>query len=405
MIKKVYQNKIDEFFGERWIQSEAEIFLKQRREKSQKNLYNPDIPVLEKKTHPLVRDVLSHFKLDDQNVDLNRLTDKCKAELEINLLGRDLNLLWEELKTNENILKEYQRELSTTSSYDSRRFELFVAAAFKLQGFSVTFIERRALQGEKTPEFIVQKKQLKFNVECKQRYQREPDSKREKFLYLLTADLFPKLLAFNLRFLVVEIFWNGNVEFEKIKDLSTFISSKVLGLRSKSEYLFEKYRLILTPSLPSQKILSILDNMQKPDPSYVTTADAYIATHEGLFIFINRDVTDNTMENMNRLVRIAKTQVKSATSHKAIYLDVGTLPTDAISKFGEIIKQKLPEKVDMLVILKHQLHIGENREILFVPSPEIIWNRKLLSDQELLNELPGFIGDSGFDHYIRDILI
>jgi len=43
---------------------------------------------------------------------------KCKAELEINLFGRELQLLWEELKINKNVYLEYQRELPNTNNYD-----------------------------------------------------------------------------------------------------------------------------------------------------------------------------------------------------------------------------------------------------------------------------------------------
>src|SRR3990167_5056876 len=188
MINVDYKKRLENLFGERWLENQAESFLKQRFRISEKNKYNPEIQNLEKKTHPIIRDILSHFTIEDKIVDLSRLTNKCKAELEINLLGRDLDLLWKELNANRNIFDEYVRELKITDSYDQRRFELFVAANFKLQGFSVCFIERNAREERHTPEFTAKKDKFSLEVECKQRFQRNPDLEREKFLYLLTAN-------------------------------------------------------------------------------------------------------------------------------------------------------------------------------------------------------------------------
>lgn len=404
MIHRVYKQKIDGFFGKRWLENQAEQFLMRRRKLSEKNPYNPEIQTLEKKTHPIIRDILSHFKIEDKAVNLDRLVNNCKAELEINLLGRDLNLLWDELRVNENIYKEYVRELMVANSYDQRRFELFVAANFKLQGFQINFIERKSKEERQTPEFTASRGKFSLDVECKQRFQRKPDFEREKFLYLLTANLFPRLINLNRRYLVIEVFWNGQVQFRKVKQLSDFIVGKVLGLTSRSEYNFEEYKLILRPYGSYLKLPKMLQNLQKTDPHYPTTSDVYLAVHKGIFLLINRDITSTTIKRMRELVSAAKNQLAGSLKSKAVYLDVGTLPSESIQKFGQEIRKNPPKNLALLITLKHQLHIGENREILFTPFTEIMWNRKLLPDTLFVKTIPGFIGESGFDSYIQDFL-
>lgn len=92
--------EIRKLLGEHWIEQSIEAFYKRRLKISEKNPYNPEIENLEKHTHPLIRDILSHLKLDQEKADISSLPNRCKAYLELILLNRDLGLLQNEISLN-----------------------------------------------------------------------------------------------------------------------------------------------------------------------------------------------------------------------------------------------------------------------------------------------------------------
>lgn len=398
-----YQN-IRKIFGNLWLENSIKNFYQKRSKISEKNIYNPEIQNLEKHTHPLIREIIGQLTISENIVDLSLLNTECKAYLDLILLDRDLGLLLTEIEQNDQIFNDYKNGLTDENSFDQRRFEIFVAANFKLNEFNVKFIPTQSKNSLKTYEFDVTKEDsVSFEVECKQRYQRAPDYEREKFLYLLTANLFPRLLGFGVKNILIEVNWKGSVEFQDIKKISDFIVSKLIGITGFSKNSFGKYELIFRNYLFQSSLPKSLNQLQRNVPNYITTADAYLSTHKGLFLSINRDIELSTIKRLRSLYRKAKNQFGS-TNNRLIYIDIGTLPIEAIEIFDNSLRKKPPKDVGMLIILKHQLHINGNREIIFTPNTQLVWNRKLIPPCPIINQIPGFIGESGFDTYIQVVL-
>ncbi|MCK9212831.1 MAG: hypothetical protein M0P61_18550 [Ignavibacteriaceae bacterium] len=389
--------------GGKWIETSIEDFYKKRLKISEKSVYNPEIENLEKHTHPLIRDVLSHLKLDQEKTDISLLPNKCKAHLELMLLDRDIRLLSEELSQNQKVFFDYKNGLSNSNSFDQIRFELFVAANFKLNGFEVFFIPRKSKDKIKTHEFNVSGNGIPdhFQVECKQRYQREPDYQREKFLYLLTENLFPRFFNFKISNIEIEVGWKGTASFGDVKTIADSILEKVIGLTNQIKYKFKTYEItIRSYKLPLPKFLN---SLQKNVPNYVTTEDAYLVTHKSIFLIINRDFGNTIVKKVRTLYGNAKDQF-SLSDNRLVYIDIGTMPISVINELERSFKAKPPTGVGVLTILKSQLHINDKHEIVFTPYTQIVWNRKLIKPFPGINLLPGFVGESGFDSYIQSVL-
>ncbi len=400
---KLFPN-INCIFGENWLENSVLQFYKKRSKISEKNIYNPEIQNLEKHTHPLIRDILGQLVVSGNVIDLSLLPSGCKAHLELVLLDRDLGLLLPKITYNDEILIDYRNGLSDENSFDQRRFEIFVAANFILNKFDLKFIPTQSRKSLKTHEFdVVEGKETLFEVECKQRFQRTPDYEREKFLYLLTANLFPRLLNFGVRNILIETNWKGSTKFQDIKNLSDFIMAKAVTITCTSKFNFEKYEVIFRPYRSQGSLPKSLSDLQREVPNYVTTADVYLSTHKGFFLSINRDVELSTAKRLRSLYEKAKGQFHSVNK-RLIYIDIGTLPIMTIDIFGDSLRKNPPRDVGMLIILKHQLHLDGNRAIIFTPNTQVVWNRRLVPPYPTINKIPGFNGHSGFDTYIQAVL-
>jgi hypothetical protein len=172
-----FRNSFFEMFGGEFLSKNVDIFFKHRNKISNKNTYSVDIPILELKLHPIIKDVLRTFQPGQEKFDQNILPNQCKADAELMLLGRDLYILHDELLENPNVYAEYQRELANPQSYRARRFELMVAAGYKIQGYAIRFLARESDVSKKTYEFSATSPAGKsIQVECKQRNQALTDS-------------------------------------------------------------------------------------------------------------------------------------------------------------------------------------------------------------------------------------
>lgn len=267
----------------------------------------------------------------------------------------------------------------------------------------MSFISRKSKEQTKTHEFNISGNGIpdRFQVECKQRYQREPDYQREKFLYLLTENLFPRLFNFKLNNIEIEVDWKGTVTFKDAKHLVDNILGKTIGLTNQIKYNFKNYEVTIRRyRLPLPKFL---ESLQRDVPNYVTTEDAYLVTHKSIFLLFNRDLDNAVVKKVRSLYGDAKDQFDS-NDNRLVYIDIGTMPISVISLLEKSFKAKPPTRIGILAILKSQLHINDKHEIVFTPYTQIVWNRKLIKPFSGLSLLPGFVGESGFDSYIKSIL-
>jgi len=394
----LYPN-IQSVLGQSWIEDSIINFFNKRNGLSERNPYNSAIQNLEKSTHPLIRDIVSQIDTSKQSFDLSDLPE-CKARYELILLDRDLGILQASLEQVPETLSDYKNELVLTDNYDQRRFELFTAANYILAGFNVTFLARKSTQATRTNEFNVRGASgVTYQIECKQRYQREPDSKREKFLFLLTEKLFPVILSSGKPNVIIELDWQGEVNYGDVDKVQKLIVEEFeKGAPLLQVTILDKYKLTIkkyTPPLPKE-----LTALERNIPHYVTTQDCYLAVDKGIYLSINRDFNQNTMSKIRSLYQDAKGQFENSLN-SIIFIDVGTLPPEIIDEFTEYLKRNPPRDVGALIVLKHQLHINGDRKIIFTPYPQVFWNKKLLPSQTDVFSMPGSIGETGFDNYLE----
>ena len=388
------------FLGDTWIENKIQEFYRLRAKLSEKNPYNAAIQNLEKHLHPLIRDIIRQVDPKLVELDLTNLVDS-KGKWELRLLERDLSILSDNISVSSNVLKDYKNELPLTRNYDQRRFELFIATNFELAGYGVKFVERNS---KRTCEFEVTSPitNNKYQVECKQRYQKEPDYQREKFLYLLTEIVFPKLTEAGINNKVIEVNWSGNVQYGDVKDLSKLIISEI-KTHPDPYYKFsykQRYDIILRTY--NQPLPQSLKDLQRDIPHFVTTDDAYMCVDKGLYLSIARDFNQSSLSKLRALYQDAKGQI-GAGGNTFIYIDINTMPVEILTQFMKELQSKPPQGIGALIVLKHQLHVTGERKIIFSPFPQVMWNKKLIPSQIDILMSPGFRGESGFDDYLTNI--
>ncbi len=388
------------FFGDNWIESKIQEFYRSRTKLSEKNPYNAAIQNLEKHLHPLIRDVIRQVDPKLIEFDLVDLVDS-KGKWELRLLERDLSILSGDISISSKVLSDYKNELPLTRNYDQRRFELFIATNFKLAGYKVNFVERNA---QRTCEFEVTSPVTnnEYLVECKQRYQKEPDYQREKFLYLLTEIIFPELIKEGINNKVIEVNWSGSVQYGDVKVLSKLIINNIKS-HSDLYYRFsykQRYDIILRTY--KQPLPQSLKDLQRDIPHFVTTADAYMCVDKGLYLSIARDFNQGSLSKLKALYQDAKSQIRTG-GNTFIYIDINTMPVEILTQFMKNLQSRPPQDIGALIVLKHQLHVTGSRQIIFSPFPQVMWNKKLIPSQIDILLSPGFRGESGFDDYLTNI--
>ncbi len=148
-----YQYVLD-FFGEDWFQSNWKDFTSKRNKYPQDSL-NREIVINELGLHPLLSEVFRYQKdTTINNLDFDRITPASGSDFIFQHLGRDLSLLKEEIEARG---KQIQKDLKSPFSYENHRFNLMVAAGYKLLGFKVEFVPSQS-STIKTPDLLVDDK-------------------------------------------------------------------------------------------------------------------------------------------------------------------------------------------------------------------------------------------------------
>ncbi len=402
-----YRNSFFKMFGNNFLENGVNVFFKLRNKISNKDLYSVDIPLLELKLHPIIKDVLRTFKPGQEKFDQNLLPSHDKADAELMLLGRDLHLLHGELLENPDVYAEYQRELSNPQLYRARRFELMVAAGYKIQGYSIHFIARESDISKKTYEFSATLPSGKsVQVECKQRNQALADSTAINYLSLLMKKLAP-IFCDGSHCLIVSIDLE-TISLSQVNELAKLIVDRIES-KTYFQQITTKLGIVEIKEYSKHQIKNTLfSELDRPHPTYTTTEDEYISCHKGFYLMIRRSLGDEILKSYDRLFSDAKKKFDATDPCRLVYFDIGELPVDEADRISLAIKANPIPSVDGVFLLKSILHLvpsgmGQSA-ITFSPATKTYLKKSKMEKGILPDSIFGLQGDSGFDGYIKLVL-
>lgn len=402
-----YRNSFFKMFGNNFLENGADTFFKLRNKISNKDLYSVDIPLLELKLHPIIKDVLRTFKPGQEKFDQNILPSHSKADAELMLLGRDLHLLHDELLENPDVYAEYQRELSNPQLYRARRFELMIAAGYKIQGYSIHFVARESDKNKKTYEFSATLPSGKsVQVECKQRNQALVDSAAVNYLSLLMKKLAPVFCDGKHNLIVSTDL--KSINLSQVNELAKLIASHIESKTYFQQIATELGSIEIKEYSKYQLQNTLFSELDRQHPTYTTTDDEYISCYKGFYLMIRRSLGDEILKSYNRLFSDAKKKFGIADECRLVYFDICDLPTDEADRIASAIKANPIPSVDGVFLLKSILHlvpsgIGQSA-ITFSPATKTYLKKSKMEKGILPDNIFGLQGDTGFDDYIKLVL-
>lgn len=399
-----YRNSFFKMFGDDFLINSVDIFFKRRGGISSNDPYSVDIPILELKLHPIIKDLLKTFKIEQTKFDESILPSHSKADAELMLLGRDLYVLHDDLLENPNVYAEYQRELTNPLLYRARRFELMVAAGYKVQGYVVHFLTRESDRKKKTYEFNATSPTGKnIQVECKQRNQALVDSIAINYLSLLTKKLAPIFCDGNYDLIVsIEL---KSINLPQVNELARLIISSIRGKAYFQRITTELGSIEIKKYSKYQIKGTILSELDQRDPTYTTTEDEYISCHKGFYLMIKRSLGDEILKSYDRLFTDAKKKFDPSDTCRLVYFDIGDLPIDEAGRIASAIKANPIPSVDGVFLLKSILHLvptgmGQSA-VTFSPATKAYLKKSKMDNGILPDSAFGLQGDTGFDDYIK----
>jgi len=402
-----YRKSFVEMFGENFLSNSVDIFFRGRNKISERDPYSVEIPILELKLHPIIKDVLRMFQPGQDKFDQNMLPNRCKADSELMLLGRDLGILHDELLENPDIYAEYQRELSNPQSYRARRFELMVAAGYKLQGYVIHFVARESGGSKKTYEFSATSPDGRnIQVECKQRNQALIDSIAVNFLSSLMKKLAPNFCDGNHNLIVsVE---PKTTNLSQVNELTKLITDNIKGKNYFRRIITELGNVEIKEYSKNQIENTLFSELDCPHPTYTTTEDEYISCHKGFYLMVKRSLGDEILKSYHRLFSDAKKKFGTTDMCRLVYFDIGELPTEEAARIALAIKTNPIPSVDGVFLLKSTLHLVPNgmgeSAITFSPATKAYLKKSKMDEDILPDSAFGLQGDTGFDNYIKIVL-
>lgn len=402
-----FRDAFFEMFGDNFLSKNVDIFFKNRNKISNKDTYSAEIPILEIKLHPIIKDVLRTFQPGQEKFDKNILPSGCKADSELMLLGRDLYILHNELLVNPDVYAEYQRELVKPQLYRARRFELMVAAGYKIQGYAIHFIARESGNNKKTYEFSATSPEGKnIQVECKQRNQTLVDSAVVNQLSHLMKRLAPLFCDGNHN-LIVSID-PKSINLSQINELAKLIARHIKNKTYFQQITTELGSIEIKGYSKHQIKRSLFSELDRLHPTYTTTEDEYISCHNGFYLMIRRSLGDEILKSYNRLFSDAKKKFGIADVCRLVYFDIGDLPVDETDRIASAIKTNPIPSVDGVFLLKSILHLvpsgmGQSA-ITFSPATKTYLKKSKMDEGIIPDNVFGLQGDTGFDNYINIVL-
>ncbi|VVA44046.1 hypothetical protein CANDROIZ_40011 [Candidatus Roizmanbacteria bacterium] len=394
-MENIYYKTILDFFGQKWFDYNWREFTNKRQKYSKISL-NKEITILELGLHPLLREIFRYQKeLTNNKLNFDKIPAKTSSDFILSHLGRDLELLSNEIKERG---KHIKKDLQNPVTYENHRFNLMVAAGYKLLGFSVQFVPSKSSKG-KTPDLLINDK---YFIENKQRNQHESDKPRYEFFGELVETYLEILNKKQDRdlFINIEVFGDINLHKEEIRNAlnkkiwrnQNLIATKTLKISYSKLSGFPVFLKILKEAGHFQKV-----------PVFTRTEDSFIASDPHLqnVIMLNKVIDQKELsKGVYDLLEDANS--KNKDNKKLItYFDIGRAPSDWVATLSDYIYKHggidKYQNIDMFVICQTPIQLKGNLSEI-KPNFNLIGNTTHIDIPDKLNFF-GFQGYTGMDKY------
>jgi len=134
------------------------------------------IVLKELELHPVLIDVFKVQDIKEAKLDFSKIESVPSANYHLSHLGRDLELLSVEIAERGSHLKT---DLLNPIGYESHRFNLMIAAGYKIEGYKVKFVP--SSPKIKRADLLVNSSKGEFYIENKRANQDVSDFPRYKF--------------------------------------------------------------------------------------------------------------------------------------------------------------------------------------------------------------------------------
>lgn len=396
---KRYHQIVIEFFGEEWFQENWKHFCEVRK-KFEKGSFNKEITELELSLHPLLEEVFRYQSGYEGLLDFDKIPDLGPADFIFSHLGRDLELLKNEISSRGNKIKD---DLKEPDQFESHRFNVLVAAGFKLLGYKVNFIPTGK---EKRPDLLVENK-TKLLIESKQRNQSISDKDRYSFFGVITEEFLPLLRAQNLSDIQLNIELKSDAKLSSIK---AQILIDILNLILKNEKnANDEYSISIHKFSDNKPLLKLLldGGHFREYPVYTRTEDGFLASDpiNKNVVWLNKSINpDKIPSAIYEELYDANSKVKNGEK-LIVYLDLERGYSDWVEKLSQHILDNMDEylkdlpNIDAYVISQTPLkYLGKST--IIQPTFNFIGEKSKWSDTPDALNIFGFQGHTGMDDYL-----
>jgi hypothetical protein len=399
MRMKKYHQTVIEFFGEEWFQENWRYFCEVRK-KFEKGSFNKEITELELSLHPLLKEVFRYQSGYEGALDFDKIPDLGPADFIFSHLGRDLELLKNEINSHGNKIKE---DLKEPDQYESHRFNILVAAGYKLLGYKVEFI---ATGKDKRPDLLVEN-ETKLLIESKQRNQSISDKDRYRFFGEVTEECLPLLRAKNLHDIQLNIELKGDTKLSSINEQVLIDIRNLISKNKKSTNA--EYSIGINKLSDNKSLLKLLldSGHFREYPVYTRTEDGFIASDpiNKNVVWLNKSVSpDKIPSAIYEELYDANSKVKNGEK-LIVYLDLERGYSDWVERLSQHILDNMDEylrdlpNIDAYVISQTPLkYLGKSTVIQ--PTFNFIGEKTKWSDTPDVLNIFGFQGHTGMDGYV-----
>ncbi len=392
-----YKNVID-YFGSSWFDSAWKEF-REIRNKFSNDSFSSEITKLELSLHPLHRDIFTWQDLSKGYLDFDKIPQKSASDFNLSHLGRDLELLSEEIKQRGSHIKH---DLLDPVAYENHRFTLLVAAGYKKLGFTVEFVPASSSKG-KTPDLLVNDT---YFIECKQRNQQSSDDSRYRFFGELVETYFGILRVKGINNYFLNIEDNGSVESHK-NIIDTIIRRKIF--RNQTIPNTKNTRVSLTRATDFPDLIKILKEFGHflKAPVFTRTEDAFIASDPKLMNLFMLNKNINVAELSKSVFSLLTDADSKDKKNKKliVYIDLGRAPSEWIANLADYLYKGVGvhayKNIDAFVVCRTPILYTESRTEIR-PNFNIIGHTSRLGDTPDKLNLFGFQGHTGMDGYFID---
>lgn len=403
----IFLAKVIEHFGYDWFSQQWEEF-RIKRNNYEKNSLNKEVVLLELGLHPLVKEIIKYQDLSSSDIDYSKIPNKSLGHIDIQYLGRDLELMDKEIKERGGRLI---KDLKQPSGYDNHRFNLLVATGYKQLGYDVQFVPSSSKNG-KTPDLHISKNGNSFYIECKQRDQFASDKNRFGLVAQISEELFQFLRSFNFLYLGIRIdILKGNSVVDVQQITKTIKEQLIRRDLSPIDLKQDGVTISFFDIKNNSKILKLLKDTGHMDGQIVFTSaeDFYFSsdpnTHNSFFV--NKNIGETLPLNIYSLLEDANSKNTSEES-LVVYLDLGRgFPEWGDKLVDEVISQwnnNLDDYPNIagLVVIQTLPRIMQSSEIIIHPCPRFVGRlSKLGITATNTIEFFGNQGTTGIDGYLR----